>query len=671
MDPLQTRRLILVPLDADRARRLVAGTPGPEDRWAEGYPDAGDRVGAERYLRVLADTGDPAPYGAFEIQRRSDGLLIGGAGFHGPADEEGGVIAGYGLVPAVRGRGYAAEALRALLEHARAHGAASVSGDTDRENTASQHVMTAAGMLPAGEDARRLSYSVSWKRAVDSARESGQSQELTRHDHVLTVLRGHPDLARTAAESFDFDLDRAEHVEEVRLASGAPLRAVAGDDTGGTFFLCADGAVLYASSEGGAGLIGRSLDEALEILFGLPGWHDHTDLDLSADDEVLEEVFARTEDEIRSSYAPALDADRSTLLSGLGLRRLPRRELLRRLQESLLRTEPEFLLVNADEGCAYEPLDRLRRPPLWEAVLAPGRADLVRMRADPDCWDEIANDPVRRATALRTAQYDRQPGDLQLLRTLLRQEAADRGNTAELRLAAVLVGLHGMTEDHALLRSLREADPDVHFLLGEFPDSAGVLAQWAADVDWSDYGQDPHDEYDLTWTALARRQGRTELARAALIHLLDGTGPRDAALLSGLAREFEALGDLGQAIRALRLYVSLQDDAGRHGSALARLASLQRRHGEVAAAWRSLQEAVSVLDGPLEGLPPLPPTDQPELDLGLGLPKPPCRKPTWRELGLGVSVAEEHFLIARAAVPLGLHEVAREALRAGTAMRDA
>uniref|UniRef100_A0AAU2JYX3 Tetratricopeptide repeat protein n=1 Tax=Streptomyces sp. NBC_00049 TaxID=2903617 RepID=A0AAU2JYX3_9ACTN len=487
---------------------------------------------------------------------------------------------------------------------------------------------------------------------------------MTRPDSVLTVLRRHPDLARLAAGSFDFDLDRAEHVEEVRLASGAPLRAVAGDDTGGTYFTCADGAVLYASSEGGAGLIGAGMDEALEILFGLPGWHDYTDLDLAADDEALEAVFNRTEDEIRGSYGPELDADRSALLSGLGLRRLPRRELLHRLQESLLRTEPEFLLVNADEGCAYALLDRLPRPPLWQAVLAPGRADLARMRADRTCWDAIANDPVRRATVLRAAQYDRQPGDLQLLRVLLQQEAVHSGPTEELRLAVVLVGLHGKTEDHALLRSLRESDPDFHFLLGGFPDSARGLTQWAADFDESNYGPDPHDEFDLTWTALARRQGRTELARAALIRILDDTGPRDGALLGLLANELNALGDLGQAIRARRLLASLQDDAGRRGSALVHLASLQRRHGEVEAAWQSLQRAVALLDGP----PPPPPTDQPAFDLDL--PEPPCRTFTWRELGLGVMVTEEHFLIAQAAVSLGLHDVAQEALRSGKTMLD-
>ncbi|MFD6888823.1 hypothetical protein [Streptomyces sp. NPDC059957] len=55
---------------------------------------------------------------------------------------------------------------------------------------------------------------------------------MTRPARVLAVLRRDCDLARLAAESFDFDLDRAEHAAEVRLASGAPLRAVAGDGTG-------------------------------------------------------------------------------------------------------------------------------------------------------------------------------------------------------------------------------------------------------------------------------------------------------------------------------------------------------------------------------------------------------------------------------------------------------
>ncbi|MGW6878227.1 hypothetical protein ACWGHA_38545 [Streptomyces xanthophaeus] len=487
---------------------------------------------------------------------------------------------------------------------------------------------------------------------------------MTRPDPVLALLRRRPDLVRLAAGSFGFDTGRAEHVEEVRLASGAPLMAVAGDDTGGTYFTCADGAVLYASSEGAAGLIGSSTQEALEILIGLPGWRDCTDLDLTADDEALHEAFTRTEDEIRSSYAPDLDADRSTLLSGLGLRRLPRRELLQRLQECLLRTEPEFLLVDADEGCAYDLLDRLRRPPFWQAVLAPGRADLALMRTGRSRWGEIADDPVRRPAVLRAAQYDRQPQDLPLLRSLLEHEAASCGASEELRIAAVLIGLHGAPEDHTLLRSVRQSDPDMHFLLSGFPESPGALTRWAADFDESNYGQDPHDVYDLTWTELARRQGQTELARAALIRILDDTGPRDAALLASLSHQFAALGDLGQAIRARRLHVSLQDDSGERGTALAHLASLQRRAGDIGAAWQSLRRAVTALDGP----PPPEPTEQ--LALLRDRPQQPCPAIPWRRLGQGMQIAEQHFLIAQAVAPLGLHEVARAALHEGRALLD-
>ncbi|MFD8985191.1 GNAT family N-acetyltransferase [Streptomyces sp. NPDC059564] len=168
MESLTTPRLVLLPLGPERARRLVDGVVGPGERGADGYPDAGDRAGAERYLRVLAGSGDPAPYGAYEIQRRADGLLIGGAGFHGPPGADGRVTVGYGLVPAARGHGYATEALRALLEHARRHGAAGVAGDTDRENTGSQRVMAAAGMRPVGEDARLRYYAVTWAAAESS-----------------------------------------------------------------------------------------------------------------------------------------------------------------------------------------------------------------------------------------------------------------------------------------------------------------------------------------------------------------------------------------------------------------------------------------------------------------------------------------------------------------------
>lgn len=97
---------------------------------------------------------------------------------------------------------------------------------------------------------------------------------MTVHGRAFGLLAAQPALAGLAARSFGFDLRRAGHGGAVRLASGAPLEPIAGDDTGGTYFVCGGGAVLYADREGRAGVIGDSPDEALELLVGLPCWHD-------------------------------------------------------------------------------------------------------------------------------------------------------------------------------------------------------------------------------------------------------------------------------------------------------------------------------------------------------------------------------------------------------------
>lgn len=130
-------------------------------------------------------------------------------------------------------------------------------------------------------------------------------------DHALRLLQENPHLAELAAFPFNFDLDRADHVEDVRLASDGPLKPIAGDDTGGTYFVCADGSVLYADSEGSAGIIGDSVDEALEILVGLPGWHDCLGLAPSDGEEKILAEIAETEEEIREYYG--IDAERDEL----------------------------------------------------------------------------------------------------------------------------------------------------------------------------------------------------------------------------------------------------------------------------------------------------------------------------------------------------------------------
>ncbi|MGW7547730.1 hypothetical protein ACWGKQ_42505 [Streptomyces sp. NPDC054770] len=187
-------------------------------------------------------------------------------------------------------------------------------------------------------------------------------------DHCLRLLRQHRRLAELAAFPFDFDLDRTGdgHAEPVRLASGGSLEAVAGCDTGGTYFVCADGSLLYADSEGSAGIIGSSVDEALEIMIGLPGWRDHLHLSPADGTEKILTHVARIEEEIREYHG--IDAERTELRTALGLPDRSPVELLGMLHTALLRTEPDFLLLNADEGCAYDLLDPHPRPPLWHSV---------------------------------------------------------------------------------------------------------------------------------------------------------------------------------------------------------------------------------------------------------------------------------------------------------------
>lgn len=197
-------------------------------------------------------------------------------------------------------------------------------------------------------------------------------------DSVLRTLRERPELAGLAAFPFNFDLARAEHGEEVVLASGGALEPIAGDDTGGTYFLCDGQAVLYASSEGEAGLLGESVADALEVLIGLPGWWDvlHPDAD--------------AREAVQLPYAPELDKSRAELRAGLGLPERSPEELLARLHGTLLHTEPEYVLLNAEEGLAYELLDDLPRPTLREQVLAAGPSDLGELPNEDDEFGWIA-----------------------------------------------------------------------------------------------------------------------------------------------------------------------------------------------------------------------------------------------------------------------------------------
>ena len=74
-------RVRVEPIDPQLARAMVAGVPGPDLAWAEGFPMAP----VLEIARTIAAATEPlGPFLAYVIVLESDGTAIGDAGFHGP-----------------------------------------------------------------------------------------------------------------------------------------------------------------------------------------------------------------------------------------------------------------------------------------------------------------------------------------------------------------------------------------------------------------------------------------------------------------------------------------------------------------------------------------------------------------------------------------------------------
>jgi GNAT superfamily N-acetyltransferase len=150
---LVSARLIMRPVPWDA---VLAITEGERlDDWAPDYPGDGDAVIARLLAEVGRGLGSARPgdgaepgdgaWGHRQVVERASGLVVGGTGFFGPPrDAE--VEIGYGIVPSRQGRGYATEALRAMIAMAWADARVrTVVAGTDPGNVASQRVLGKAG----------------------------------------------------------------------------------------------------------------------------------------------------------------------------------------------------------------------------------------------------------------------------------------------------------------------------------------------------------------------------------------------------------------------------------------------------------------------------------------------------------------------------------------------
>jgi RimJ/RimL family protein N-acetyltransferase len=150
---LRTGRLALVVLTPELARKALDDREGLGSELGARVPQAWPGADFARMLPRIAG-GAVGTYTRL-IVHREDGVLIGETGFHGPPDRTGTVEIGYSIVPEYRGRGFASEATRALIEAAFADPGVSPSvrrvvAECLEDNRASLRVLEKLGMRRVG-----------------------------------------------------------------------------------------------------------------------------------------------------------------------------------------------------------------------------------------------------------------------------------------------------------------------------------------------------------------------------------------------------------------------------------------------------------------------------------------------------------------------------------------
>jgi aminoglycoside 6'-N-acetyltransferase len=146
--PLVTDRLVLRRSRPEDAEIISGYRSDPSVNSLQGW-ERTDPEGVRRDIEEMAarSPGEPGGWVQFSVEERETGRLIGDVGLS-PADGEPGVIkVGYTTSPGHQGKGYATEAVRALIGYAfETLGADVVRAYASAENHSSIRVAEKAGM---------------------------------------------------------------------------------------------------------------------------------------------------------------------------------------------------------------------------------------------------------------------------------------------------------------------------------------------------------------------------------------------------------------------------------------------------------------------------------------------------------------------------------------------
>jgi RimJ/RimL family protein N-acetyltransferase len=155
--PIRSERLELVSMSPaflelvlggarDEAARAL-GVPLPE-----AWPGDGESTLRRRRHQMAADEGTQPWLLRAIVRREPEPEMVGHINFHGPPDAEGIAEIGYSVLPAHRRRGYATEAVRAMLDWAtREHGVHRFRASVSPENAPSLAVVRRLGFTRTGE----------------------------------------------------------------------------------------------------------------------------------------------------------------------------------------------------------------------------------------------------------------------------------------------------------------------------------------------------------------------------------------------------------------------------------------------------------------------------------------------------------------------------------------
>ncbi|MFJ8105542.1 hypothetical protein [Streptomyces sp. NPDC096132] len=166
---------------------------------------------------------------------------------------------------------------------------------------------------------------------------------------LIAAIRANDTASAHLAWPGDFELDRGDPPEEVRLASGAALEPLAGDGAGNTYYFCGEGGeerpILYADLDGQATLVAIGLPELLRLLLVVPWWRDCSEFTVEQSRELAAEYLADL---------PDLTAGRDRAAAALGLDLPDEATVLTRLREVALERGKDYVLVYTPENEPYE-----------------------------------------------------------------------------------------------------------------------------------------------------------------------------------------------------------------------------------------------------------------------------------------------------------------------------